>query len=232
MIGSHLATIALRWPAGRSSATGRSQCDGCGRVLAAYELVPLLSWLILRGRCRRCGARIDWRHPAVEAVAGALAVAMAVALPPGAAIAGMGLAWTLLLLTVLDLDHYWLPDRLTLPLLAAGLLVGAAGIGPVLMDRIIGAAVGWGVLALVALVYVRVRGRVGLGGGDPKLFAAAGAWLGWRMLPVTLLIASAAGLALVLAAVLVRRKVAATTRVPFGPMIAFATIIGWIWIAR
>ncbi|WP_240500153.1 prepilin peptidase [Sphingomonas montana] len=232
IVGSHLATIALRWPVGRSSAMGRSACDGCGRTLRIAELVPLLSWLILRGRCRRCSARIDPRHPAVEAAAAGLAVLMAWTLPPAAAIAGMGLAWTLLLLTVLDLDHYWLPDRLTLPLLAGGLAVAAGGVGPDLTDRAIGAVAGWGVLAAVALIYRRWRGRDGLGGGDPKLFGAVGAWVGWQMLPTVLTIASVTGLLVVLAGAVARRRISAATQMPFGPLLALGAVVGWVWVGR
>ncbi|HEX8445215.1 MAG TPA: A24 family peptidase [Sphingomonas sp.] len=231
VIGSFLATVALRWPAGRSVATGRSACDQCGRTLRWWELLPLLSWLALGGRCGRCGGAIDVRHPAVEAAAGLLALLLSVLLPPPAALAGMGLGWTLLLLTLLDLDHYWLPDRLTVPLLAAGLAVGAIGIGPAWPDRAIGAAAGWGTLALVAWGYRRWRGRTGLGGGDPKLFGAIGAWVGWAMLPMVLLIASLCGIALVLGAATLGRRMTATTRIPFGPMLALAGLVGWIGVA-
>jgi len=232
VIGSHLATVALRWPEGRSAAAGRSACDGCERTLRWWELVPLLSWAALRGRCRRCGAPIDVRHPLTEVAAALIAVLMMLCLPLPAAVAGMALGWTLLLLTLLDLDHYWLPDRLTLPLLAGGLAVAWWGIGPALDVRVIGAVAGWGTLAVVGWVYRRTRGRVGLGGGDPKLFGAIGAWVGWPMLPTMLLIASASGLAIVLAARLAGRRMTAATRVPFGPMLAFAAVAGWMIVNR
>lgn len=167
------------------------------------------------------------RHPATEVAAALIAVLMTLFLPLPAALAGMALGWTLLLLTILDLDHYWLPDRLTLPLLAGGLAVAWWGIGPALDVRAIGAVAGWGTLAVVGRFYRWRRGRDGLGGGDPKLFGAIGAWVGWPMLPTILLIASASGLVAVLAARLAGRRVTAMTRVPFGPMLAFAAIVGW-----
>ena len=230
IVGSHLATIAVRWPQGRSAAAGRSACDGCGRTLRAWELVPLLSWLALRGACRRCGARIDARHPLIELAAAGIAVAMVALLPMPAALAGTGLGWTLLLLAVLDLDRFWLPDRLTLPLLVAGLGVAWAGIGPDPTARAIGAGIGWAALAGVDWLYRRVRGRRGIGGGDPKLFAAIGAWVGWAMLPTVLLIASGAGVLLVIGAAIAGRRMTATTRLPFGPFLAMAGAIGWLWV--
>lgn len=231
IVGSHLATIAIRWPQGRSAAGGRSACDGCDRTLRARDLVPLLSWLMLRGRCGRCGARIDPRHPVVELAAAGVAMLMAWLLPLDAALAGMAMAWIVLLLTVLDIDHYWLPDRLTLPLLIAGLAVAAGGIGPDLRARAIGAVAGWAVLAGVGRAYRWRRGRTGIGGGDPKLFAAIGAWVGWAMLPTVLLIASGAGLVLVAGAAIAGRPVTGATRVPFGPLLAVAGVIGWIGVA-
>ena len=232
IVGSHIATIAVRWPQGRSAAAGRSACDGCGRTLRAWELVPLLSWLMLRGCCRRCGGRIDARHPMIELAAMIVAVAMAALLPLDAAVAGTLFGWTLLLLAVLDLDRYWLPDRLTLPLLAAGLGVAAAGIGPGLKARAIGAGLGWGALAAIGWGYRRQRGHSGIGGGDPKLFAAMGAWIGWAMLPTVLLIASGGGLLLVAALAVSGRRITQTTRIPFGPLLAVAGLAGWVVVAR
>jgi leader peptidase (prepilin peptidase)/N-methyltransferase len=232
VIGSHLATVALRWPAGRSANVGRSMCDGCAARLRWWELVPLLSWLALRGRCHRCGGTIDWRHPATELAAGAIAILMATTLPSALALAGMVFGWALLLLSLLDLDQHWLPDRLTLPLLAAGLVLASLGIGPTLPARIIGAVTGWTVLEAVRRGYQRLRGRPGLGGGDPKLFAAIGAWTGWRMLPTTLLVASLTGLAIVALLTLAGRPIGRTTMLPFGPMLACGAVVAWIIVGQ
>ena len=189
--------------------------------------MPLLSWLLLRGRCRRCGAPIDLRHPLIELAAMGLAVAIFWLLPLPAALAGTGLGLALLLLAVLDIDHLWLPDRITLPLIAAGLLVAAAGIGPHWSDRVVGAAIGWGVLRAVAGLYRRLRGRTGLGGGDAKLMGAIGAWVGWHALPLVLLAASLGGLAYVALRALAGRRLAASTRIPFGPFLCVAGIVAW-----
>lgn len=227
LIGSFVATVALRWPRGEGVAHGRSHCDGCGRTLGPLDLVPVLSFVLARGRCRACGGAIDPIHPATEIGAAAIgAVSLAVA-PGWAGLAGALFGWTLLLLGLLDARHFWLPDRLTLPLLAAGLAAGAAQPG----DRLIGAGAGYAVLAGLALGYRLLRGRQGLGGGDPKLFAAIGAWLGWRALPPVALAASLAGIALVLAMQLAGRKPAMTDRLPFGVLLAAAAWSYWAIVA-
>lgn len=220
VVGSFVALVSLRWPAGRQIAFARSACGGCGAVLTASELVPLVSFAAQRGRCRRCAARVPWRYPAVEAAAALIACVSAVVLPLPVAAAVAGLGWALLLLALLDAEHFWLPSAVTLPLVAAGLAVTAA-LRPVeLVDHGIGAVAGWAALALVAALYRRLRGRAGLGGGDARLFAAAGAWLGWAALPLVLGSAAVAGLAVAL--LLWGRGVTAATRLPFGVFLAAA----------
>lgn len=228
VIGSFLATVILRWPEGRSVLSGRSACDGCGRTLNAADLVPLFSFLIQRGRCRTCGVRIDPLHAGVElgcATVGAIFLWLA----PG--IEGLGwaiLAWFLMTLAVLDYRHFWLPDALTMPLAFLGFTLAIWVNGVALSDRLIGAAAGYGALTLVRLGYRRLRGREGMGGGDPKLLGALGAWMGWQTLPLILLIAS--GTALMLAAwdMMKGRPVSRVTQVPLGTFMAFAAIPGWM----
>ena len=227
VIGSFLATLVLRWPEGRSVLTGRSTCDGCGRTLGAVDLFPLVSFLVQRGRCRTCGARIDALHPGVE-LGCAMAGAISCWLAPG--IEGLGwaiLAWFLIALAVLDYRHFWLPDALTLPLAFLGFTLAMWVNGVELPDRVIGAAAGYGALTLVRLGYRRLRGREGMGGGDPKLLGALGAWMGWQTLPLILLIAS--GTALMLAAwdMTKGRAVSRATRVPLGTFMAIAAIPAW-----
>lgn len=228
VVGSFLAVLLIRWPQERSAVLGRSVCDSCSAVLAPWDLVPILSWLLLRGRCRRCGASIDLRHFAVEAAAALVAVAAVLAHPlPYACLTAL-FGWILLLLAMLDLEHHWLPDKLTLPLLGFGLMGGAARFGPAFGDRLAGAVAGYLVLWLISAAYLRVRGREGLGGGDPKLFAAIGAWLGWQPLPLVMLGAGVAGLAAVLLQRLRGRPVAATDRLPLGTLMA---IVAWpVWL--
>jgi len=226
--GSFLATISMRWPQGRSVVGGRSACESCGAKLRPHELIPLLSWTIQRGRCRRCGARIDPRHPAIE-LAAALVGAVALVAHPGVlGPVSASFGWWLLLVAIIDLEHQWLPDRLTLPLLALGLLAGWAGFGPPLVDREIGAVAGWSVLLLIAFAYRRLRGREGMGGGDPRLLGALGAWVGIWQLPAILLGAGLLGLALVGAMRLRGEEVAATTRLPLGSLMALAAWPVWL----
>ena len=138
------------------------------------------------------------------------------------------LGWMLLTLAVLDWRHYWLPDALTLPLAFLGLTLGLWATDVVLVDRIIGAALGYGSLLAIALTYRALRGREGLGLGDAKLLGALGAWFGWQALPFILLIAALAGLGVMLAT---GRAMAATARVPLGTFLALAAVPGW-YLAR
>ncbi|WP_231639286.1 prepilin peptidase [Sphingomonas profundi] len=227
MAGSYLATIVVRWPRGEA-ARGRSRCDGCGRTLGAGELVPLLSFAIAGGRCRACAAPIDRRHLAIEALATGIGAAALLAAPGPAGLAGALFGWLLLALAALDLEHYWLPNRLTAPLALLGLAGGIAGLHPALRDRLIGGVAGYAALAAIAHAYRALRGREGLGAGDAKLFGAIGLWLGWRALPPVLLAASLIGIAALIAARAGGRSVAATTRVPLGTLLAIAAWGLWL----
>lgn len=229
--GSFLATAAIRWPAGESAALGRSRCDSCGAQLGAGDLVPIVSHLLLRGRCGRCGKAIDRRHLAIEAAAAMLGLVAFAAHPLPLALVTALLGWWLLLAATLDLEHQWLPDRLTLPLIPLGLAAAWAGFGPPLDQRLAGAAIGGGAFLLIAFAYRRLRGREGMGGGDPKLFAAVGAWVGAWALPAILLSAGLLGLAAVLAMRLRGEAVSAATRLPLGTLIALAAWPAWLIVA-
>lgn len=225
ILGSFLATLILRWPEGRSVMRGRSTCDGCGRTLTARDLVPLFSAMAQRGRCRTCGGRIDPFHGRVEA---ACAVIGALAIGGQPDIGGMAwalLGWLLLTLALLDWRHFWLPDALTLPLAFLGFTIGLWATDVILIDRVIGALIGYGALLAIALGYRALRGRDGLGLGDAKLLGALGAWFGWQALPFILLIASLLGLTVMLAS---GRARAPTARVPLGTFLALAAVPAWI----
>lgn len=230
-VGSFLATMLVRWPQGRGAAAGRSHCDHCGRTLSPRDLVPILSWFLVGGRCRHCGGAIDRRHLAAEAAAAMIGLAAFLAHPVPLAGVTAILGWWLFLLAALDLEHEWLPDRLTWPLLAAGLAAAWGGFGPPLESRLIGAAAGFASLFLIARLYRALRGREGLGGGDPKLFAAIGAWLGWAQLPFVLVGAGLLGLAALAIRRLRGEPVAATDRLPLGTLMALAAWPIWIVIS-
>ncbi|RJF85356.1 prepilin peptidase [Sphingomonas cavernae] len=231
IFGSFIANLVIRWPRGEQVMVGRSRCEACGKPLVAAELVPIVSHLIQRGRCRGCGAAIDRKHLAIEIGAALIGASALFASPDLNGVAGAIFGWFLLALAALDAEHFWLPDRLTLPLGVLGLAVGATGLGVPLIDRVIGAAAGFGALAAIALAYRALRGREGLGWGDPKLLGAIGAWLGWQMLPLVLLFASILGLLAVLAQRARGEAVSATTRVPLGALMAVAAWPLWLLLA-
>ncbi|MDX6750974.1 A24 family peptidase [Geminicoccaceae bacterium 1502E] len=224
--GSAITSLASRVPEDwRGWLTGRSACPACGARLGPADLVPLASWLALRGRCRHCGTRISPLYPLTEAAALLLPALAFLLLPAPQAWLASAIGWWLLALALVDLRTMLLPDALTLPLLLAGVLLAALGPrlslpAPVAAaDSLIGAAAGFAVFALIALLYRRLRGRDGLGLGDAKLLAAAGAWLGWQALPATVLTAAVAGLCL---AVLAGAHRDPSREVPFGPALALA----------
>ncbi|MDP1025895.1 A24 family peptidase [Sphingomonas sp. KR1UV-12] len=228
LVGSFVATLVLRWPEERSVVHGRSACDGCGRTLRAIELIPLVSALASRGRCRRCGGRIDPLHWQVEAAALLIGASAGWIAPGPAGVMGAAFGWLLLALGTLDARAFWLPDRLVAPLALLGLAGGAVGLAPSLLDRLIGGAAGYALLALVAFSYRHWRGREGLGGGDPKLLGAIGLWLGWRLLPAVLLCAGLIGLGVVLFRQLTGRPMAATDALPLGTLMALAAYPAWL----
>jgi leader peptidase (prepilin peptidase)/N-methyltransferase len=226
--GSFIATLVIRWPAGRAT-NGRSECDSCGAQLRWFELVPLLSYLVQRGKCRRCGERIAREHLWIEAVCalvGALALTVA---PRGEGIAGAYFGWLLVALAVLDFRHFWLPDRLTFLLGAMGFATGAVGLSPSLDDRLIGGAAGYAALAAISFFYSKLRGRQGMGAGDPKLLGAIGLWLGWQVLPFVLLGAGLLGVNLILYQLARKRSITAQTRLPLGTLMAVAAFPIWVF---
>lgn len=229
-VGSFIATLALRASSGwQDMWWGRSRCPACGATLTAADLVPLLSWLGLRGRCRRCHARVGGWYPAVEAASAAIGGLTPLLLPLPDAWLAVLLGWWLLALALIDLRLWLLPDALTLPLIAIGLLLaGLREVAPMLpapppTDALLGAALGYAGFALLGWLYRRLRNREGLGLGDAKLLAAAGAWLGTAPLPLVIFLAGLFGLVLALAQ---RRPLRGETAVPFGPALALA-----FWLA-
>lgn len=223
IIGSWLGVLIQRFGRVRESWWGRSACEACGATLGPAELVPVLSFLAQRGACRHCGAKISWFHLWIE-LAG-LAVAAAAFLAEGGGPqtwADAGLGWALLVAGWIDARHLVLPDTITLPLVLAGLAV-TWWLGPgSIFDHAAAAALGYLAFWALNAGYRAVRGRDGLGGGDAKLLAAAGAWLGTAWLPDEVLIAGLLALGMVFARVLAGERQHAGSRIPFGPALALA----------
>ncbi|RJF80807.1 prepilin peptidase [Oleomonas cavernae] len=178
-IGSFLSVLAVRLPEGRGVVAGRSACPACGAALRARDLVPVLSFAVLRGRCRDCGGAISPLYPALELGALGLALWSLAAVPGPIVWWSCLLGWALLALAAIDLRCWRLPDVLTLPLGAAGLVFAELMLPGRLGEQLIGAVAGFGLIFAVDLVYQHWRGRIGLGRGDAKLLAAGGAWVGW-----------------------------------------------------
>lgn len=227
-IGSFLGAVIRRLPEDRPVVWARSGCEWCGAALTPRDLVPLVSGLLARGRCRRCGHPLGWFYPGVELAA--LAVAAVAIAVDGAERAWLDclLGWWLLTLGWIDVRHWLLPDALTLPLLVVGLAVTAAIDPEDLADRAAAAAFGYLALRGVGWLYQRLRGREGLGQGDAKLLGAAGAWLGTAALPQLILVAALAALFAAATLALAGTRLRAHSALPFGPFLALATWLIWL----
>lgn len=207
----------------------RSRCPTCGHQIKALENIPVISYLVLRGRCSACSARISPRYPLVEILTGGLSVFTVWHFgPTPAAIAALFLVWSLIALTFIDFDAQLLPDSITLPLLWLGLLFNLWGGFADLPSAVIGAAVGYLSLWSVYWVFKLTTGKEGMGYGDFKLLAALGAWLGWQMLPVIVLLSSLVG-AVVGIALIVFARHGRNVPIPFGPYLAAAGLIALFW---
>jgi leader peptidase (prepilin peptidase)/N-methyltransferase len=203
----------------------RSACPACGVQITALQNIPVVSWLVLKGRCAGCHAPISGRYPIVELIGGALAAAAIWhfgATPHG--VAACGLLWALLALTMIDFDTQLLPDGITLPLLWAGLIVNLRSTFAPLPDAVIGAVAGYLSLWTIYWVFKLIRGKEGMGYGDFKLLAALGAWLGWQLLPVIVLLSSVVGAAIGMTLIVFKGR-DHSIPMAFGPFLAIAGAI-------
>jgi leader peptidase (prepilin peptidase)/N-methyltransferase len=251
IIGSFLNVCIARLPAGESVVHPPSHCPRCKSAIKPYDNIPLLSYLLLRGRCRHCGLGIAWRYPGVEALTGVLYVAV---------VAWLGMSWwtgaallfvaALVVVTFIDLDHQIIPDEISLPGIVIGFLAFTAlGPDPIdswaaevlgtisgarwwqallpflarAIDSLLGILLGGGTLWLVAALYERLRGIEGMGGGDIKLLAMIGAFLGWRAVLVTVMIGSLSG-ALVGSVRIWLGRAGSQVPIPFGPFLALGAL--------
>jgi leader peptidase (prepilin peptidase)/N-methyltransferase len=212
-----------------SLARPRSRCPACGHAITALENIPIISWLALRGKCSSCQATISARYPIVEALSGLLSALAAAHFGFGWAAGGsLLLIWSLIALTFIDFDTQLLPDSITLPLLWAGLLFNLFGTYTDLQSAVTGAIVGYLTLWSVYWGFKLATGKEGMGYGDFKLLAALGAWLGWQILPLTILLSSLVG-AVVGIALIVLTKRGRQLPIPFGPYLAFAGVLALFW---
>ncbi|MDP2227746.1 MAG: A24 family peptidase [Moraxellaceae bacterium] len=205
----------------------RSACPACGHKITALENIPVISWLVLRGRCSACKTRISARYPVVELATALLSLLVFLILgaTPQTLLA-LPLTWALISLTLIDFDTQLLPDQITLPLLWAGLLVNIEGMFVPLHAAVIGAMLGYLILWSVYWLFKLLTGKEGMGYGDFKLLAALGAWLGWMQVPVILLLSSVVGSIIGIGYLIVRRESAPFA---FGPYIAIAGFIALLW---
>ncbi len=209
--------------------TPRSACPHCNHQIGALENIPVISYLFLRGKCKGCGAPISMRYPIVETVSGVLSAYAAWHFGFGpTGVAAILFVWALIALTCIDLDTQLLPDDITLPLLWLGLLLNLNGAYTSLANAVIGAIAGYLVLWSVYWLFKLTTGKEGMGYGDFKLLAAIGAWLGWQMLPLVILLSSVVG-AVVGITLIVAVKHGRDIPIPFGPYLAGGGLIALFW---
>ena len=225
-VGSFLNVCIYRIPLKKSIVRPPSSCPQCGGRIRFYDNIPVLSYIVLLGRCRQCRARISLRYPLVELIVGLLSAALFIPLGPSLQYLFLFLfTAALVAIAFIDLDHKIIPDVISLP----GILVGvafsffpSAGISP--LDAVIGAVGGGAFLLLVGTVFEKVTGREGMGGGDVKLLAMIGAWMGWKALPFIILISSFTG-AVIGGLSLVASRQGMRSRIPFGPFLALGALL-------
>jgi leader peptidase (prepilin peptidase)/N-methyltransferase len=223
-VGSFLNVCIYRLPQELSIVAPRSYCPQCRTPIHGYDNIPLVSYLLLRGKCRNCGVKISWRYPLVEALSGGFAVALFVKY-------GLGLgffsysAFTagLLVITFIDLDHRIIPDLISLPGIGIGFLLSFFEPSLSVKDSLIGLLAGGGSLYLVAVAYEALTKREGMGGGDVKLLAMIGAWLGWKGVLFTIFFASLSG-TIIGGGAMLAQKQGRHFAIPFGPFLAFGAL--------
>ena len=209
--------------------TPRSACPGCGAPITALQNIPVVSWLALRGKCANCKTPISARYPAVEILGGLVALLMAWRFGYSAALAfALVFAWAMIALTFIDFDTQLLPDDITLPLLWLGLIANAFGVFTDLRSAVLGAVAGYMLLWCVYWAFRLIAKKEGMGYGDFKLLAAIGAWTGWQVLPVVIILSAGLGAVIGSLFLWLARK-GTDTRIPFGPYLALGGIAALVW---
>jgi len=231
--GSFLNVAIYRMPRGESVVAPRSHCTTCERVIPWYDNLPVLSWLLLRGRCRGCGQSFSIRYPIVEALTAILLLGLSLQFGWTLGLAfAFYFACSLLVVTYIDLDHQIIPDRITLPGIAVGLVLALVAPAemrwPAVQSWAIGTLAGGGILWVVAWGYELATGREGMGGGDIKLLAMIGAFLGWQGVLLSLMLASFIG-SIVGVGWMVARGADSKLAIPFGPFLSLGALVALFW---
>jgi len=207
----------------------RSRCPHCGHQIAAWENIPVISYILLRGKCHDCAAAISIRYPIVEILSAVTALFVAWQFGVGwQSSLAIILSWALISLSFIDYDHQYLPDNITLPFLWLGLLVNMNGLFTDIESAVIGSMAGYLILWSIYKLFKMVTGKEGMGYGDFKLLAMTGAWLGWQMLPAVILISSVVG-ALFGLTMIIFKQHDKSKPIPFGPYLAIASWIALLW---
>ncbi len=207
----------------------RSRCPKCGHMITAWENIPVLSWIILGGKCHKCKLPISFRYPAIESLSGILTLISAFILPPSWQLLGSFIIiWSFIALSFIDFDKMLLPDEMTLPLIWLGLIFNYFGIFVELHDALIGAVVGYLFLWSFYWIFKLCTGKEGMGYGDFKLMSLIGAWFGWQVLPASIMLSALAG-AIVGIPYLILTNKGKSRPLPFGPYIAIAGIVVMWW---
>jgi len=235
IFGSFLNVCISRLPEKQSIVKPRSRCPSCKKTIAAYDNIPILSFLILKGRCRHCHVKISWQYPAVEVLSGLLAMACFYHFQS----LGLGALWfltfvcPLIIVSVIDLHHYIIPDEISLPFIGVGFLTRLLttqfqNVLPTLLDSLCGVLLGGGILFLFAILYEKIRKQEGLGGGDIKLLAMIGAFLGWKAVLLVIffssIIASFVGVSL-----MILGRAGLSSQLPYGPFLALGALLEFLW---
>jgi leader peptidase (prepilin peptidase)/N-methyltransferase len=230
-IGSFLGVVIARAATPRLIVFGRSACASCNVRLAPVDLVPIVSFVAFNGRCRHCGSAIGAFHLVIELLAILVVVWVATDLEDGALLwLSCLLGWMLLALIIIDYRHYVLPDYLTLPLIPLGVLAVWLAAPYSLVDSLIGAAAGLVFIVALRFFYGVIRKREGIGLGDAKLLAAAGAWVTWEGLPTVILISALSGIVFAVGrSIAIKSPLSGALRIPFGPFLAFGLWIVWLY---
>lgn len=236
VIGSFLNVCIYRVPRGKSIVHPPSACPGCGKPIRPWHNIPVLSYLVLGGRCSECGARISPRYPLVEFLNAALYVAVLYHFGPTAkGVTVMALMSVFVVVTFIDLDFRIIPDGITLPGIVAGLLLGPLAMGTETADSVLGVLAGGGLLYLVGVFGKLVLGKDGMGGGDIKLMAMVGGFIGWRLALLSIFMGSVMG-SLVGVPLIALKVMKRDTMIPFGPFLVAGAalsiffgdrLIGW-----